>query len=229
MDSKTRVTLLDRLRNASDHLSWEDFFQRYWPLMYASARHRGCSEHTAEEVVQDVMLSVFNERDIFQYDPARGRFRDWLHRVVRNKVVEFRRRPSERIRPAGGSSDPAVKEAEADEPQPDDAWEAAFESSLLTVLLDAVRREINPRAYLAFELAALGDLPVGQIARVTGMTRNAVYKTRKRVFNRLVELGAPYRDRGQLGRHMRESLNSRPAAVVERSLTTRVEKTMLSR
>ena len=36
MSEKTRATLLERLRDGSDQLSWEEFFHRYWPLVYAS-------------------------------------------------------------------------------------------------------------------------------------------------------------------------------------------------
>ena len=105
MNSKTRISLLQRLRDGTDHLSWEDFFTRYWPLIYRSARYHGCSDHTAEEVVQDVILVVFQQKDVFQYDPVRGRFRDWLGMVVRNKVAQYRRRPAERVRLVGSEDD----------------------------------------------------------------------------------------------------------------------------
>ena len=229
MNSKTRATLLERLRDGADQLSWEEFFGRYWPLVYASARHRGCSDHTAEEVVQDVMLVIFQQKDFYQYDPARGRFRDWLGAVVRNKVAEYRRRPAERVRPAGGNSDVALKETPSRDPPPEAAWEDEYENALLTVLLDTVRREINPRAYLAFELSTLGDLPAGQVGKITGMTRNAVYKSRKRVLKRLAELGAAYRSHGQLDQRIKQALRSRPAAVVERAMSGRIEETMRSR
>ena len=77
MTSCTRATLLERIGDGADALAWDEFFARYWPTIYGFARHRGCAEHTAEEIVQDVMLKVFQQRDVYQYDPARGRFRDW--------------------------------------------------------------------------------------------------------------------------------------------------------
>ena len=119
MSSRTCQTLLHRLRDAADPMAWDDFFARYWPLLYGYARRRGCSGHTAEEVVQEIMLEVFRHRDVFRYDPARGRFRDWLYRVVRNQVAERRRRPSERVRARGGDSGPDRIERAGDEPAPD--------------------------------------------------------------------------------------------------------------
>lgn len=228
-NTKTQATLLKRLCDASDPLAWEEFFRHYWPLIYGFARHRGCSDHTAEEIVQDVMLKVFEQKDLFHYDPARGRFRDWLGTLVRHTVAQRRRGPSERIRAQGGDPELPCPEPEARDPRPDALWENAFEETLLLFLLDVVRREMNPRAYLAFELYTLYELPGAKVAEYTGLSRNGVYRAQKRALRRLSELGAAYRNDGQLGRRIKQAVRSRPNAAVERSLSTRIEKTMRSR
>lgn len=228
MATTTRATLLERLRDGGDALAWDEFFARYWPTIYGFARHRGCSEHTAEEIVQDVMLAVFQHRDVYRYDPNRGRFRDWLGTVARNKLVEHRRRPANRVRALGGEAGVDVIERTSVDEGPDAAWETAFENNLLLTLLDAVRREVSARSYLAFELASLEGISPRDVARLAGLSRNAVYKACKRVADRLMELGAPYRDNGQLTAEMRRAMEERPPASVERSLTDRIEKTMNS-
>ena len=227
--SKTRATLLARLQNAGDALAWDEFFQRYWRLIYAYARRCNCSEHTSEEIVQDVMLKVYQQKDVFRYDPALGRFRDWLGTVVRHKVAELRRRPSERLRAKGGGQDVDHIQCQADDAQVDDAWEDAFEQALLIVLLDVVRREMSPRAYLAFELSAIHELPGAAVARQTGLARNGVYRAGKRALARLKELGAAYREDGRLTECVREAMRSQPRAEVEQALTTRIIRTMQSR
>ncbi len=229
MQHETRVTLIERLRDGSDPLAWDEFFARYWRLIYSAARARGCSPHTSEEVVQDVMLAVFESRDVFCYDPAKGRFRDWLCAVVRNKVAAIRRGPADRVRGAGGDGPPEIADAEADDGSADEAWEAAFEQTLLAVLLDTIRRRMNPRTYQAFELFTLGEMSGAEVARVTGLTRNAVYQARKTVLKRLSELGETYRDNGQLSARIKEALESVPDADVERSLTKRITQSMQSR
>ncbi len=143
MATTTQVTLIERLRDGRDALAWEDFFHRYWATIYGFARHRGCSPDTAEEVVQEVMLVVFQHRAVYRYDPGRGRFRDWLGAVVRNKLAEYRRRPANRMRAFGGEANAGVIERLADDDRPDTAWETAFENTLLVALLDAVRREMS--------------------------------------------------------------------------------------
>jgi RNA polymerase sigma factor (sigma-70 family) len=229
MVSSTRATLLVRLREGGEALAWDEFFAFYWPTIYGFARHRGCSQHTAEEIVQDVMLKVFQQRDVYQYDPARGRFRDWLGTVVRHQVAEHRRRPGNRLRAAGGDSDRRLSAQAGDESDPDAAWEAAFENSLLLALLGAVRRETNARTYLAFELVSLEGLSGREAARMTGLTRNAVYKANQRVLQRLTDLGAPYREEGRLTQQIKQALEHRPPAAAERSLSARIQKTMCSR
>jgi RNA polymerase sigma factor (sigma-70 family) len=229
MVTSTRATLLEQLRDGTNALAWDEFFGHYWPTIYGFARHRGCSEHTAEEIVQDVMLAVFQHRDVYRYDPARGRFRDWLGAVVRNKVAEHRRRPANRLRAAGGESDNRVLDQAVDQQSPDATWEEAFESSLLLALLDAVRRESSARVYLAFELVMLEGLSGGEAARLTGLSRDAVYKANKRVLERLTDLGAPYREEGRLAERIKQALEQRPPAAVERSVTVRMQQSMRSR
>jgi RNA polymerase sigma factor (sigma-70 family) len=227
MNSTTQATLLERLRDGDAVMAWEEFFQRYGRVIYAAARSRGCREHTAEEIVQEVMLTVFQHRDVFRYDPRRGRFRDWLRMVVRNAVAEHRRGPSQRVRAQGGSGEHFSELPNA--ALPDQAWEAAFEQSLLAALLEVVRREVTPETFQAFELTTLGELSGRQVAKLTGLSRNAVYLARKRVLRRLRELGASYREDGQLDRHVRRALASLPDAAAERSLTHRIGQTMRRR
>lgn len=222
---KTRGTLLERLRDGSDRMAWEEFFARYGTLVHGFARRRGCSDGTAEDIVQDVMLKVFQRKDLFRYEPERGRFRDWLGALARSAVAERRRRPSERIRAAGGDPPAGIPEPEAPPDDPDAAWDASFEDALLLVLLDVVRREMSPRAYLAFELYALHDLPGEKVAEHTGLSRNGVYRAHRRALRRLVELGAAYRKDGRLGERIKAAMRSRPPAAAERSLGNRIERT----
>ncbi len=207
-------------------MAWNEFFECYWPVVFSYARHRGCSEPTAEEIVQDVMLKVFQKRDVFRYDPAAGRFRNWLHRIVNNQIAERRRRPSERIRARGGESRDTSLERAAEEPGPDAAWEEAMDRAVVAALVQVVRRQTNPRDFVAFELTVLRGRDAADVARRIGMSRNMVYKARRRVLDRLRQLAGDYADDGRLCRQVREALESLPAAAVGRSLTGRVARSM---
>jgi RNA polymerase sigma-70 factor (ECF subfamily) len=228
VSDNTRATLLERLRDGSDQLCWEEFFRCYWPSIYALAKRRGCSDQTAEEIVQDVMLKVFEQRDFYRYDPARGRFRNWLAALVRNRVAEYHRQPAQRVRARGGGTDAKTTHPPDDEATSDEEYEAAFEEALLPVLLDVVRQEVDPHTYLAFELLVLHELPGRDVSRITGLSRNAAYKARRRVMKHLGELTGQYRNNGRLSQRLKQALAARPAAVVQRSVTDRMDKSMRS-
>jgi len=82
-----------------------------------------------------------------------------------------------------------------------------------------VRQEVAPETYQAFELVALEGLPAADAARLTGLSRNAVYLARKRILARLRELGESYRSEGQLLDRIKRALAAVPSVRVERSLT----------
>jgi len=226
MDTQTHVTLLERLREPSDPLAWDDFYQRYWRLIFTTARRRGCSDHTADEIVQEAMLAVFRGRDAFRYDPARGRFRDWLGTVVRNAVAARRRSPADRARPLADDAPFAAVPDPA--PQPDAEWERGFDLATLASLLDIVRHEVTPATFQAFELAVLQELPGADVARVTGISRNAVYLARRRILARLKELGARVEPAAALVASLREAMRDAPRPAVERAVTLHSEQTLLA-
>lgn len=225
MNDKTAPSLLERIRDAADPLAWEDFYDRYWPVVFNFAKHRGCSEDTAQDVVQDVMLEVFNQREVFRYDPAKGRFRNWLGGIVRNLVAKRRGKPSERIRATGGDTDHGSADPEDPRPAAQDIWDRAFDEALLCVLLDIVRREVSASSYQAFELVAIHGISGDDAAKATGLSRNAVYKARASVLRRLQDLAGPYHEEGRLLDRVKRVLALRPPAQVERALTTRMEET----
>jgi len=139
-------------------------------------------------------------------------------------VAVRRRSPDERCRAIGG--DDALPEIESSAESPDAELEAAFDQAMLAFLLDRVRAEVHPRTYQAFEAFALGGCSGAEAARLTGLTPNAVYQARKNVLRRLRELGAAFDREGPPDEMIRAAMRSRPSAVVERSLATRIERTI---
>lgn len=89
---KTRHTLLSRLRNLDDQESWRVFFDRYWHLLYNVACRAGLSDQEAQDVVQETVIGVARNIPEFQYEPARGSFRQWLLRITRRRIVDHLRR-----------------------------------------------------------------------------------------------------------------------------------------
>src|SRR5262245_5144607 len=78
----TRASLLSRLRTGADVDSWRSFVDLYTPLIFRYSRRRGLQDADAQDVVQQVLTSIHRAIGHFQYDPSKGRFRQWLGLVT---------------------------------------------------------------------------------------------------------------------------------------------------
>ena len=88
-DLHTRETLLMRIRSKQDDLSWEEFTAAYERYIYLVIRGMNVGHHDAEDLVQSVMLAIWQKIPEFDYHPSRSKFRTWLCRITRNKVVDY--------------------------------------------------------------------------------------------------------------------------------------------
>jgi RNA polymerase sigma factor (sigma-70 family) len=103
--AKTRVSLIQRVRNIADEEAWAQFFSIYRPLMIAYVRKRGVLEDDAADVVQDVFTRLVPALANFEFDAQRGRFRTWLWRVVHNALADWGRYRATRERAERGWRD----------------------------------------------------------------------------------------------------------------------------
>jgi RNA polymerase sigma-70 factor (ECF subfamily) len=68
----TRVTLLGRLRqDPTDQAAWDVFVERYGRHIYRWCRQWRLQDADAEDVTQDILLSLAQKLRHFAYDPSR--------------------------------------------------------------------------------------------------------------------------------------------------------------
>ena len=72
---ETSPSLLVRVRNAQDLDSWREFERLYRPIVRKYCVYRQLQAADAEDVTQEVMLTVSQAIKRFEYDPGKGRFR----------------------------------------------------------------------------------------------------------------------------------------------------------
>jgi RNA polymerase sigma-70 factor, ECF subfamily len=87
LDRNTEVMLIERLR-AQDPSVLEILMERYSPRIYRVAFGITRSHGDAEEVVQDVFVTLFRKIDSFEGRAALG---TWLYRVAANAALIKRR------------------------------------------------------------------------------------------------------------------------------------------
>ena len=183
----TRQSLLTRLRDWQDHDGWREFFDTYWRLIYRVARQAGLDDATAQDVVQNTFIYLARRMPKFRYDPARGSFKSWLQCVARSRISVFRRRAEAKEPPL---PELALEEDDANVwesiPDPagdalDEIWQREWEDNLAKAALRRISAKVSAQQLMIFELAALGEVPLKQVARKLDLSLMQVYLARHRV------------------------------------------------
>jgi RNA polymerase sigma factor (sigma-70 family) len=181
----TRPSLLRRLKDGLDDGAWGEFSARYSPLILRYAHARGLQRSDAEDVCQLTLLKLTRTFRNFEYDPARGRFRDYLGRVVRSVIASELARPNARAATVWESG---VANDVADPTDPDDPeWDRQWRLHHLERAMVAIRRSFDAQSIAIFDRLAKGAVPE-LLAAEFGVSRDAIYKVKQRVRDRLKEL-----------------------------------------
>lgn len=85
----TRISLIARLSDISDHDAWREFAALYEPFIHRQGRRFGLQPADARELVQEVLIAVSKAVRNFEVSPDRGRFRTWLYAVGRNVCLRY--------------------------------------------------------------------------------------------------------------------------------------------
>lgn len=153
--------------------------ETYLPMIYRYARRIGLQDADAADVSQEVLAEVSRCIRGFDYQPERGRFRDWLGLVVRRRVARFFR---QRGRAEVGEG------PEAAEPcAPDAGWTEEFNARILAAALERIRPHFEPETWRAFERVWLDDRRAGEVAAELKRPIEAIYTAKSRVLRRLEE------------------------------------------
>ena len=84
----TRQTLLLRVKDKHDDKSWEEFVFYYEKFIYIICRKLGLSHHDCEELVQKVMLKLWEKLPDFEYSEG-SRFRGLIYTMTNYAVKDF--------------------------------------------------------------------------------------------------------------------------------------------
>jgi RNA polymerase sigma-70 factor (ECF subfamily) len=140
------------VRDRRDRAAFAQIFAYFGPRLKAMLMRGGLRDGSAEDVVQDVMLAVWNKAA--QFDPHRAEASAWIYRIARNRQIDLaRRRPLPM---------PETVEEQADD-APDAVHCLAFEQEA-RALREALSR-LAPDQRRAIEQAYMEDLPHSEISR----------------------------------------------------------------
>jgi RNA polymerase sigma-70 factor (ECF subfamily) len=152
-----------------------ELYDRYGGIVYGVGMRSLGDRTLAEDLVQDVFVSVW--RNAKSFDPSRASFATWVYRMTRNRVTDLARRRSTRIRVVAPSID---EEAFPEPGEGDDTEEVlrAFEVVGALSELSPAHREVLVLAYFGGlsqrEISTRIDTPLGTVkSRTTAALRAA--------------------------------------------------------
>lgn len=182
----TRETLLIRVKNQHDENSWEDFVFYYKKFIYIICRRMGLNHHDAEEVVQKVLLKLWDKLPEFEYNKG-DRFRGWLCMVTGNTVKDF-------FRSHKRAEDRKIKAAEYEHWNPEIVTQPAvnkmvskeWENYISNMALENIRPKFSDNVIDVFLKSNQGK-PVKELSEEIGVPVNTIYVYAKRVKNKLHE------------------------------------------
>ena len=163
--------------------------RRYASLISCSfARKCGLSPSDAEDVLQEVVLKVFRAMPTMTYDRAKGTFRAYLRTITQRQVVNYLKKAARYVGHESNSRADGNGHRPLDDPTSEKAeelWERDWRRNLVLTCLDRVRREVEPKTYQAFELYALQEWPVRDVATFLRISTSSVYTAKSRISQRL--------------------------------------------
>jgi RNA polymerase sigma-70 factor (ECF subfamily) len=183
----TRYSLLSRLQNWDDQESWRVFFETYWRLIYSIALKSGLTEAEAEDVVQETIICVAKDISKFKRDRKFGSFKGWLRNLTRWRIADqLRKRTPNRLGESVTSNDDTSLMEFAEIPGSVDAdlenvWEAEWQSNLMEVALERIKRRVKEEHYQMFDLNVVREWPANKVAQTLEVSIAQVYLAKHRI------------------------------------------------
>ena len=188
----TQASLLLRLKNLQDQQAWAEFAEKYTPWIYQWwCRRKGLQDADSQEVVQEVLRKLARAMPRFEYDPSKGRFRDWLARIIMNALNDHWRQLQRRGQ-GGVAGDDDDTNPFAEVVDPDDLPESMLRL-MVRDYLDAAAEKLSQErrdstAWKLLRLHVEEELPVGELMAKFQMTEAAVRMAISRARGWLKEL-----------------------------------------
>jgi len=145
------------VRDRRDREAFVRLFDYFAPRLGAMMTRGGMGRAAADDLVQDVMLTVWQKAG--QFDPARAQASAWIYRIARNRQIDVARRERRPLPDAVGPDDEMSDEDSVQ------ALGLEQEARKLRAALD----HLTPEQRVVVEQAYMGDLTHTEIQQRTGL------------------------------------------------------------
>lgn len=180
------TSLLKRVRRKEQD-AWARFVTLYCPLVYDVCRKYRVQPSDADDIVQEVLRSVYRAIAEMREDRAGDSLSGWLYRISQNKILDHFRRKAKEPPGVGGSDFKIALEQIEDDLSTTSASTTSGINHTLKSALEVIRSEFQERTWKAFWRLTVEGHGAAEIAADLGMTANNVRQAKFRVIQRLRE------------------------------------------
>ncbi len=181
----THASLLARVSMPGDADAWREFCLRYGDLIRGFVRRRGAHGCDADDIMQDVLMTLTKSMPGFRYDPGKGKFRGYLKTLVIRAIYKktFQKRRDVQLEDIEAASANAGVDEEAEM-----MWEVEWRQYHIAQAMETILVEFNQADRDAYQRYAIEACGAQETADVLGMNVDQVYKAKSRILRRLGEL-----------------------------------------
>lgn len=151
---------------AGDAAAFDKLYGRHRAPVFRYVRRQVNEDRIAEEIFQDIWMRVIKVRSRYA---ASARFTTWLYTIAHNRLMDHFRsigaKPEEVLLPVDENDNSELPVSEEDGP------ESSLTRRRIAERILAALDSLPPVQREAFVLQQEGDLTVGEIATITGVTR----------------------------------------------------------
>ena len=165
--AETDAALVARISAGRDRAALADLALHYGPRLKGWLMNRGEQAATAEDIVQDVMVTVWLKAG--QFDVTRGGFSTWLYRVVFNRCLDVKRRRRE-----------TALNPEDDRPDESEDAVATIHQGQIAERLREAMSELPEPQYMALMMYYHEGYNAREVAELMETSTNAVESLLKR-------------------------------------------------
>lgn len=181
----TSASLLVRVRDPADEQAWRDFVARYDELIFRYCLRRGLQPADCEDVRQAVWVNLSKGLRTFEYNPARGRFRNYLGKTVRSAIFRHFSRYGSPDQALSSGVLASVPNGEGDEH--DEHWQKEWVDHHYRLAMGTIEWTFDEKSVMVFR-RLIGGEPTDRVAVDFGMTVAAVHQAKHRIRSRMREL-----------------------------------------
>ena len=184
--STTSLSLLNRAAAKDDSQSWDHLTRLYEPLLQRWLLSFGIQHNDSEDLIQDVLATVFRELPSFQHNRRTGAFRKWLRSILINRVRHFLRSRQNRPMATGASSVlQQLQQLADDRSDLSQLWDQEHNSHVISQLTASVESRFEKQTWKAFSRHVLDGISPVEVAAELQISLSSVYVAKSRVLNAL--------------------------------------------